>query len=381
MKNKLKQLFQVIFLVLLATSTIRAEVNNQTLAVLVNINDPESIEIAEYYQQSRKIPNANIIRLSFPAGLDVLTKLQFEQIEAQLNKKVSDNIQAYAVAWRKPWRVDCMSVTSAFALGFNQNYCAKGCKTTRPVKYFNSKSHNPYTDYAIRPSMMLSAGNLDGVKRLIDRGVASDLSMPNGTAYLLSTSDKQRNVRAVNFSKIRYSMGSALNVRVIKADAIKNTNDILFYFTGQKKVKWTDKNQYQPGAIADHLTSTGGRLFNGSQMSILKWIDSGVTGSYGTVVEPCNFLQKFPSPHIVMQKYLSGNSLIEAYWKSVAMPGQGVFVGEPLATPFKQCRGFTNRFGLFGLENKRVDNLVERQSKNCNMNNFINSAHKVRIQK
>jgi xylose isomerase len=26
--------------------------------------------------------------------------------------------------------------------------------------------------------------------------------------------------------------------------------------------------------------------------------------------------------------------LIEAYWKSVAWPGQGLFVGEPLARPW-----------------------------------------------
>jgi hypothetical protein len=35
-----------------------------------------------------------------------------------------------------------------------------------------------------------------------------------------------------------------------------------------------------------------------------------------------------------MDYYLRGNSLIEAYWKSVAEPGQGIFVGEPLAKPF-----------------------------------------------
>jgi hypothetical protein len=35
-----------------------------------------------------------------------------------------------------------------------------------------------------------------------------------------------------------------------------------------------------------------------------------------------------------MYFYLRGSSLIEAYWKSVAQPGQGIFVGEPLAKPF-----------------------------------------------
>jgi len=31
---------------------------------------------------------------------------------------------------------------------------------------------------------------------------------------------------------------------------------------------------------------------------------------------------------------LRGESLIEAYWKSVKMPGQGIFVGEPLVRPY-----------------------------------------------
>jgi hypothetical protein len=35
-----------------------------------------------------------------------------------------------------------------------------------------------------------------------------------------------------------------------------------------------------------------------------------------------------------MFHYALGASAIESYWKSVAWPGEGVFVGEPLAQPF-----------------------------------------------
>jgi len=35
-----------------------------------------------------------------------------------------------------------------------------------------------------------------------------------------------------------------------------------------------------------------------------------------------------------MNHYLRGDTLLEAYWKSVLMPGQGLFVGEPLARPY-----------------------------------------------
>jgi hypothetical protein len=110
----------------------------------------------------------------------------------------------------------------------------------------------------------------------------------------------------------------------------------MFYFTGDKFVPDIETNYYLPGAMADHLTSSGGKLVNNvRQMSAMRWLEAGVTGSYGTVVEPCAFLQKFPNPVLAIGKYLQGETLIEAYWKSVQMPGQGVFIGEPLANPYR----------------------------------------------
>jgi hypothetical protein len=84
----------------------------------------------------------------------------------------------------------------------------------------------------------------------------------------------------------------------------------------------------------DHLTSVGGQLTDGVQMSSLRWLEAGATGSYGAVVEPCNFVEKFPNPSLAVFWYTHGASLIEAYWKSVAWPGEGIFIGEPLAAPY-----------------------------------------------
>jgi uncharacterized protein (TIGR03790 family) len=70
-------------------------------------------------------------------------------------------------------------------------------------------------------------------------------------------------------------------------------------------------------------------------MSALAWIRQGATASYGSVSEPCNFIDKFPRPGVFFDHYLRGETLLEAYWKSVAMPGQGLFIGEPLARPYR----------------------------------------------
>jgi uncharacterized protein (TIGR03790 family) len=304
------------------------------------------VAIAAYYLEKRGIPAANLIHVRFAPGRAALAREEFVNLKRQVDRKTPKQVQAYALTWTKPWRVDCMSITSAFAFGFDPAYCASGCKPTKPSPYFNSSVAKPYATYRIRPTMSLAAASVDEAKQLIDRGVAADASNPDGTAYLVSTTDKSRNVRAAGYPALRAQMQTILPVEIVEANALENRTDVLFYFTGLTHVPSLERNRFVPGAIGDHLTSAGGELFGGSQMSSLAWIKAGATGSYGAVVEPCNFPAKFPVPGIVMAHYLQGETLIEAYWKSVQMPGQGIFIGEPLARPFA---GIDHRTGVAGL--------------------------------
>ncbi|MES9861640.1 MAG: hypothetical protein ABW138_12440, partial [Candidatus Thiodiazotropha sp. 4PDIVS1] len=80
--------------------------------------------------------------------------------------------------------------------------------------------------------------------------------------------------------------------------------------------------------------------------SALRWLEAGATGSYGTVVEPCNHLGKFPSPRLAIEHYSHGETLLEAYWKSVQQPGEGIFIGEPLAAPFDRITMRKSATGL-----------------------------------
>lgn len=307
----------------------------ENLAVIVNDSDPLSVKIGKYYQLSRKIPEANIIHVRFKPGTPSLSRVEFRKIKMYVDKATPSNVQAYALAWTEPYRVDCMSITTAFAAGFDEGFCSKTCGPTKPNPYLDSVSRAPYTDYHWRPAMALAGRNFKEVKRLIDRGVASDYTFPHGVGYLVSTNDNARNIRATTYPDIvQQYFGSWFDLRIIKADFIKDKNNVMFYFTGVAEVKALNTIRFLPGAIADHLTSSGGVLIDSPQMSSLRWLEAGATGSYGTVAEPCNYLAKFPNPSIVINHYLHGETLIEAYWKSVASPGQGIFIGEPLAAPY-----------------------------------------------
>ncbi len=305
------------------------------LAVIVNIDDGLSRAVGKYYQQRRGIPEQNIIRIRFKPGVAAIEPAEFLRLWAQVKKQTPENVQAYALTWALPYRVSCMSITTAFATGFDTRYCAaKSCNPTQLSPYFSSLSTRPYQDFKLRPTMSVAATTLSEAKALIDRGIDADSSFPEGTAYLLSTSDAPRNVRAVQFPETVDFFHPYINIKMEKSDTLRNAKDVLFYFTGVAKVADLKTLHFVPGAVADHLTSTGGFLDNNDQMSSLRWLEAGATGSYGTVVEPCNFPQKFPIPGIVIQQYLRGETLIEAYWKSVAWPGEGIFIGEPLANPY-----------------------------------------------
>lgn len=306
------------------------------LGLVINAADENSKQLGLYYIKRRNIPAENVIYVKFPANRISLTRQQFVALKAQVDKATPDHVQAYALAWTEPYRVECMSITSAFAFGFSDGYCAAGCKPTQPNAYFNSASHRPWDHHRVRPAMLLAGATLDDAKKMIDRGVSADATYPSGTAYLLSTSDKARNTRSVFYPLVKQKFGKRFKVEILQSDLLKDKKDVFFYFTGLTHVNALESLNFLPGAIADHLTSHGGNLTSSKgQMSALRWLEAGATASYGTVVEPCSFPQKFPNPVIVIGSYLNGDSLIEAYWKSVAWPGQGVFIGEPLASPFR----------------------------------------------
>jgi len=336
------QVFKIIVLLLFVfTDNAYARVMPQQVAIVVNTNDAESQLIAEYYKIKRNIPKQNIIEISMPSDRNAIDEKAFSHLFAQVKEQTPDVVQYYALAWSKPFKVKCMSITSAFAFGFNDAFCAKGCKSTRRSHYYDSDSAMPNQDLKIRPSMMLAGSSLQQVYDMIDRGVSADGSMlkskkADATAYLMSTTNKARNVRARRYDVIEELLSNNIKIEQLRSNVLEDKKDVMFYFTGLVKVEKIESNDFLPGAIADHLTSSGGQLFNHNQMSILRWLDAGVTASYGTVVEPCAFTQKFPNPGIVIERYTNGESLIEAYWKSVAWPGQGIFVGELMAAPYAE---------------------------------------------
>lgn len=310
------------------------------IGLVINTADPYSVAVGEHYIRRRGLKPSQVLRLALPTGT-TLTRDEFEHLRGRIDLRFGRRVQALALAWTQPYAVECNSISGALALGFDAALCENSCKPSRPSRYFNASTTQPYTELGIRPSMLLAAPSVAAALALIDRGALSDSSLalrgrdPVSVLLLLNNADPARNVRSQLYPPAGPVPGMGVTLLVEPTLVLPAGKRMLMVSTGAARLDFPGPLDWVPGGLGDHLTSYGGALdpWHG-QSTALEWIASGATASHGTVSEPCNHLQKFPHPQVLLLHYLQGSTALEAYWKSVAWPQQALFIGEPLAAPF-----------------------------------------------
>lgn len=309
------------------------------IGLVVNTADPYSVEVGAAYRRARALVERQVLEVELPVR-GVLDPEEFERLRVVVDRRFGLETQALALAWKAPFAVGCNSITGALALGVDAALCRDGCAASRRSRYFASPSGRPLRDFGMRLSMLLAAPDVPSALALIERGVAADGSLarrgaPTSNAHFVVSDDPRRNVRVPAYPPAGRLQPVNVEVRVDATPALLDADRVLLYLVGRTHVERLDTVHFVPGALADHLTSTGGVLDGSSpQMSALAWIAAGATASHGTVSEPCARPEKFPHPQVLLLSYLQGSTAIEAYWRSVACPQQSLFIGEPLAAPF-----------------------------------------------
>jgi len=256
------------------------------VAVVVNENDAQSIDVGAYYVRARKIPSENVINLNFSV-VETLSPDEFSDVFAQLTSLLPNSIQALALTWLWPYAVGCQSVTSAFSLGYNASiYCSPGgdtCGALEESPYFNSTSSAPFSDFGFRISMSIAAWTTQEAMLLIDRGIQADGTYPRGTGYMVVTSDSIRSVRSPDFmttaEQFNASLADTASMLFVDCpcnpsdcttaeaqytslcnggDVVTNLSGIMFYFQSLAVIDGIGSNTYLPGAVGDSLTSFSG---------------------------------------------------------------------------------------------------------------------------
>jgi len=342
-----------------AAATLQAGGSGLNVAVVVNQNSTNSVQLGNYYCEQRQVPPQNLLRLTNWTGGNVAwSKADFEShlfnpLKAMLaSRGLSNQVEYVLLSMDIPYRVTNGGLPSVSGLNATTTALFYGFKPDFDTPYYNPPSCNqpegtsnsyagselPFrsvTNGSAWLAFMLTASNLAQARAIVDRGVAADGAFPTQTVRLAKSTDVSRNIRYVLFDDALF------NARLLGRPAMIRTNsgslyglsNLLGYQNGVGYFS-VPAGTFVPGAQADDLTSWGGALFlPNDQTTLLAFLAGGATASYGTVIEPCNYLTKFPSP----QNYFlqgRGFSVAECYYQSVTNPYQGLLVGEPLAAPF-----------------------------------------------
>jgi uncharacterized protein (TIGR03790 family) len=325
------------------------------VVVVVNQNSTNSVQLGNYYCERRCVPPQNLLRINWTGGnvqwtTSDFTNLLVNPLLSMLSSRgLTNQIDYVVLSMDFPYRVvqtGALSggngTTAALFYGFKPDVLGNSCSL--PNASSNSYSASEGIFRQIPPITadsnswlvtMLTSSNLAQAKAIIDRSIASDGTFPTQMVWLAKTTDLARNVRYLEFDNAIFDARVAgdFSIQRTNQDSPYGLTNLLGYQTGLAGFNILS-NALVPGAIADSLTSFAGMLYeNTGQTTLLAFLNAGACSSYGTVTEPCNYLQKFPSPQDYFYQ-ARGFSLAECYYMSLVNPYQGLIVGEPLAAPF-----------------------------------------------
>ena len=323
--------------------------------VVVNANSRDSRVLGAYYAEKHGIPPANVCTVKTdPKAHSTTPALLEKEILAPVRKHLEKaglegQIDFLVLCKDFPSRVQFFnSVTAAIFYGFHDREPNTPTCTIVPgsanqyfmaERAYSSQAGWNRTNAPI--AFLLTAPTLDGTKAIVDRACQANAEAPraNPLFCLHGSGDTARSgPRSPRYAAaaLPFRLAPKLGrVDVHEKSSPVPAEPVSSLMTG---VAYLPTNyvalQFAPGAIADHLTSCGGMIPDPclKQSTVWSWFKLGATVSYGTVTEPCAFAAKFPDPMLPFF-CARGFSAGEALAMSVRNPYQGLFAGDPFASP------------------------------------------------
>ncbi len=175
------------------------------------------------------------------------------------------------------------------------------------------------------------------------RSRAADGRNPNGTFFFSRTSDVRSTTRQPQFPQaLKTLRRMGFRAEMTPEVMPKNRDRVLGVTLGSPRLDWSASgSRFEPGALADNLTSFGGILAaKASQTPLTDFLAQGAAGASGTVVEPLSIPNKFPDANLHVH-YAKGCTLAESFYQSVQAPFQLLIVGDPLCAPWAKFPKFS----------------------------------------
>jgi uncharacterized protein (TIGR03790 family) len=367
--------------VLLALPCAAAGQGPDNVLIVVNAAVPDSIEIGEHYQRSRRIPSDHLLRITIPNGPEQISRPVYEaRIEAPIanwiaRQQAHDRLLFIVLAKGVPLRIDgttgrtgtVSSVDSELTLLYRrmsgQPVPPAGqvpnpyFQAARPIAEARPFTHEGHDIYLVT---RLDGFTTADVIALIDRGSTPSREgrfVLDQRGSILPEPGNQWLQRA---AEILGGLGLADRLLLETTGQVaKNQSNVLAYYSwGSNDPAMTDRRNnftFEPGALAGSYVSTDGRTFREPPATWThgRWEDpksfhggypqsltgdlirQGITGVSGHVAEP--FLDATIRPVVLFPAYVSGFTLAESFY--LAMPylsWQSIVIGDPLAAPFRR---------------------------------------------
>ena len=344
---------------LAASQSLHAQAAGNVLLV-INRNDPVSVQIGEYYQERRGIPPENVCPIDSFLIEEIEWQMYLDSVErpiaaclvaAGLQEKVLYIVTTRGVPLKirgggAGFESESASVDSELTLLYGKLHGTQYPRAGAVPNPFFGKldavfRHPTYPIYMVT---RLGAWDVADVKRMIDHSLAAK-----------NTGKFVFDLRAIRDDGDTWLRAAA---RLLPADRViigetsggvhpqKNVIGYAGWGSNDPNRKSRSVNfGWLPGAVVSDFVSTNGRTLNpppydwlfplgfaGSTQSLsADYLGEGATASTGSVYEP--FLTGSVRPDYFFPAYYRGRNLAESYY--LAMPflsWQGIILGDPLCT-------------------------------------------------
>ena len=373
---------------LLATPFCLAGGGPENVFLLVNSTSIDSMTVANHYVDLRKLPPQNVLYIDWSRSkADTQSNLFREQIlqpalQAINRRQLASQIDYLVYSCAFPWRIRFQkdfpdqkfspefrpmgSLTGAtylwpFVMGKRKEMVSlqsnfyfsprrNGLTMTRGFRssyFWNPEGRRTTKDKGLPYLLSTMLGVTDGrgnsvpeIVRYLTKAAQADGTRPKGTIYYVKNNSPRSTPRHNDFPQAVADLKLVgVHGEIVPGQFIENKPQVMGVTSGWAQLKIAGAgNRYLPGALGDNLTSAGANLVTRKtkappQTPVSEFLRFGFAGACGTVVEPYNRPEKFPSAWLHVH-YARGSSLAEAYYQSISSPYQQLIVGDPLCQPW-----------------------------------------------
>ena len=354
-------------LCLLISLPLAAQLPSESL-LIVNASSPGALKVANHFIHLRHIPDDRILYLNppeefFRENQSTRWRVNRFSVDQQLLQPVVERLEQLkdpvptALIFSPDWPIHTrhpggtpVSVTAYIGSRGElppeehiQNGQARSPWFVTPEERAKGRPLPRFPALSLRnaglhPSMMLGAFheplNPDSIIEALTRSRTADFTAPQGSVVIITNTDVRTRARIHQFEPAKERLEARGTPVHLAERGAPLPEAIIGALEGAANVPVDRyRGRLVPGAFAEHLTSFAGTFHNTQQTKMTEWIAAGAAGTVGTVDEPLSIWTKFPIAQI-FERYLLGNTLLEALMQSHGHPWQSLALGDPFCRPW-----------------------------------------------